>query len=197
VQVRLTSGKDDLLLVSKSGHSSRFNEKAVRPMGRDTSGVKGMNVAAKVDGVQNRVLAMDVARDDSELFVVTENGYGKRTAVAEYPVKGRGTKGVLTAKLTAKKGGLAGALIVREHQDLLFISQNGMVQRTNAGGISQMGRATQGVRVMNMKEDDRVSAVALVVESGASIVEEAEAAEEAGNGVVKPGGDESSDGASD
>jgi len=185
VQVRLTSGKDDLLLVSKSGHASRFNEKAVRAMGRDTSGVKGMNVAGKVDGQQNRVLAMDVARDDSELFVVTENGYGKRTAVAEYPVKGRGTKGVLTAKLTAKKGGLAGALIVREHQDLLFISENGMVQRTNAGGISQMGRATQGVRVMNMKEDDRISAVALVVESSASVAEEAAAAEEAGDGVVK------------
>jgi DNA gyrase subunit A len=110
------------------------------------------------------VLAMDIARDDSELFVVTENGYGKRTQVSEYPVKGRGTKGVLTAKLTAKKGGLAGALIVREHQDLLFISQNGMVQRTKAGGISQMGRPTQGVKVMNMKEDDIVSAVALVVE---------------------------------
>ncbi len=164
VQVRLTSGDDDLLLVSKSGHASRFSEDAVRPMGRDTSGVKGMNVAAKVNGEPNRVLAMDVARDDSELFVVTENGYGKRTSVAEYPVKGRGTKGVLTAKLTAKKGGLAGALIVREHQDLLFISQNGMVQRTPAGGISQMGRPTQGVRVMNMKEDDRVSAVALVVD---------------------------------
>ncbi len=189
VQVRLTSGKDDLLLVSKSGHASRFNEKAVRPMGRDTSGVKGMNVSSKVDGAQNRVLAMDVARDESELFVVTENGYGKRTAVAEYPVKGRGTKGVLTAKLTAKKGGLAGALIVREHQDLLFISENGMVQRTNAGGISQMGRATQGVRVMNMKEDDRISAVALVVESGASVADEAAAAEEAGNGIVKTGAD--------
>jgi len=164
VQVRLTSGEDDLLLVSKSGHASRFSEDAVRPMGRDTSGVKGMNVAGKVDGAQNRVLAMDVARDDSELFVVTDNGYGKRTSVSEYPVKGRGTKGVLTAKLTAKKGGLAGALIVREHQDLLFISQNGMVQRTQAGGISQMGRPTQGVRVMNMKDDDRVSAVALVVD---------------------------------
>jgi DNA gyrase subunit A len=151
-----------------------------------------MNVAGKVDGEQNRVLAMDVARDESELFVVTENGYGKRTAVAEYPVKGRGTKGVLTAKLTAKKGGLAGALIVREHQDLLFISENGMVQRTNAGGISQMGRATQGVRVMNMKEDDRVSAVALVIESGASIADDAEAAEEAGNGVVKTGAEASS-----
>jgi DNA gyrase subunit A len=168
VQVRLTSGDDDILLVSKSGHASRFSESKVRAMGRDTSGVKGMNVSAKVDGVQNRVLAMDVARDDSELFVVTENGYGKRTQVSEYPVKGRGTKGVLTAKLTAKKGGLAGALIVREHQDLLFISQNGMVQRTRAGGISQMGRPTQGVKVMNMKEDDVVSAVALVVDDGTS-----------------------------
>src|SRR4051794_8706673 len=165
VQVRLTSGDDDILLVSKSGHASRFSEQAVRPMGRDTSGVKGMNVSAKVNGEANRVLAMDVARDDSELFVVTENGYGKRTSVSEYPVKGRGTKGVLTAKLTTKKGGLAGALIVREHQDLLFISQNGMVQRTRAGGISQMGRPTQGVRVMNMKDDDIVSAVALVVDS--------------------------------
>jgi DNA gyrase subunit A len=168
VQVRLTSGDDDILLVSKSGHASRFSEAKVRAMGRDTSGVKGMNVSAKVNGVQNRVLAMDIARDDSELFVVTENGYGKRTSVAEYPVKGRGTKGVLTAKLTAKKGGLAGALIVREHQDLLFISQNGMVQRTRAGGISQMGRPTQGVKVMNMKEDDVVSAVALVIDSGDS-----------------------------
>jgi DNA gyrase subunit A len=165
VQVRLTSGDDDLLMVSKSGHASRFEEKAVRPMGRDTSGVKGMNVSAKVGREANRVLAMDVARDDAELFVVTENGYGKRTSIAEYPVKGRGTKGVLTAKLTEKKGGLAGALIVREHQDLLFISQNGMVQRTPAGGISLMGRPTQGVRVMNIKDDDRVSAVALVVES--------------------------------
>jgi DNA gyrase subunit A len=197
VQVRLTSGEDDLLLVSRSGHASRFSEKAVRPMGRDTSGVKGMNVSAKVNGTENRVLAMDVAHDDSELFVVTENGYGKRTAISEYPVKGRGTKGVLTAKLTAKKGGLAGALIVREHQDLLFISENGMVQRTKAGGISQMGRATQGVRVMNLREDDRLSAVALVVESSASVADEASAVEEAGEATVKAtgsGADGSTDG---
>ncbi len=177
VQVRLTSGGDDLLMVSKSGHASRFSEDAVRPMGRDTSGVKGMNVSAKVNGEANRVLAMDVARDDTELFVVTENGYGKRTSIAEYPVKGRGTKGVLTAKLTEKKGGLAGALIVREHQDLLFISQNGMVQRTEAGGISRMGRPTQGVKVMNIKDDDRVSAVALVVESDDSAPQQDELAE--------------------
>jgi len=126
VGVQLTSGDDDLLLVSKSGHASRFNESQVRSMGRGTSGVRGMNVRQK----DNRVLALNVARDDSELLVVTENGYGKRTEVSEYPVKNRGTKGVLTSKLTEAKGGLAGALIVRDHQELLFITQNGMVQRT-------------------------------------------------------------------
>ena len=170
VQVRLTSGDDDILMVSKSGNASRFSESQVRPMGRGTGGVRGMNVSKKLpDGSKNRVLAMDIARDDAQLFVVTENGYGKRTEVPEYPVKGRGTQGVLTIRMTEKKGALAGALIVREHQDLLFISQNGMVQRTNAGGISLMGRATQGVRVMNMKEDDCVSAVALVVESSTPV----------------------------
>jgi DNA gyrase subunit A len=161
VQVRLTSGEDDILMVSHSGHASRFSEALLRPMGRDTSGIKGMNVAGK----DNRVLAMDIARNDTELFVVTENGYGKRTPVADYPVKGRGTKGVLTIRITEKKGGLAGALIVNPHQDLLFISQNGMVQRTGVSGISQMGRSTQGVKVMNIKDDDRVSAVALAAES--------------------------------
>src|SRR5918998_821584 len=197
VQVRLTSGDDDLLMVSKSGHASRFSEKNVRPMGRGTSGVKGMNVSGKVGGQPNRVLTMDIARDDAEMFVVTENGYGKRTAVAGYPVKGRGTKGVLTIKLTEKKGGLAGALIVREHQDLLFISQNGMVQRTNAGGISQMGRATQGVRVMNIKDDDRVSAVALVVESSADVADEAEAvAAAAAEAAERTGAATTADGAS-
>jgi DNA gyrase subunit A len=101
-------------------------------------------------------------------------------------VKGRGTKGVLTIRLTEKKGGLAGALMVREHQDLLFISQNGMVQRTNAGGISKMGRATQGVKVMNIKDDDRVSAVALVVESSADVADEAEAVAAAAADAATP-----------
>jgi DNA gyrase subunit A len=178
VQVRLTSGEDDILMVSQSGHAARFSEELVRSMGRDTSGIKGMNVG----GADNRVLAMDIARNDTELFVVTENGYGKRTLVSEYPVKGRGTKGVLTIRLTEKKGGLAGALIVGEHQDLLFISQNGMVQRTSVSGISQLGRSTQGVRVMNIKDDDQVSAVALVVES--------EDAGENGNGSSPPQAEE-------
>jgi len=164
VQVRLTSGEDDILMVSREGKASRFSEERIRAMGRDTSGVRGMNVSDDVDGTPNRVLAMDIARPETEVFVVTENGYGKRTPVEDYPAKGRGTKGMLTAKLTAKKGGLAGAMIVREHQDLLFISVNGMVQRTSVRGINKMGRATQGVKVMNIADDDRVSAVALVVE---------------------------------
>jgi DNA gyrase subunit A len=205
VRVRMTSGKDDIIMVSKSGHAARFSEKQARPMGRATAGVKGMNVSDK----GNRVLSLDVidhSDTKGDLLVVTENGYGKRTALAEYPVKGRGAKGMLTARLTAKKGGLAGARVVREGQELIFISQNGMVQRNAVDGISRMGRATQGVRVMNLKKGDRVSAVALVVESengdgngtaaktpsledeapdAASVADEAAAAEAAGNGEAK------------
>jgi DNA gyrase subunit A len=165
VSVRGTSGSDDVIMVARSGQAARFNEAKVRPMGRDTSGVRGMNVSGK----GNAVLAMDVARDDTELFVVTENGFGKRTSIAEYPVKGRATMGVKTIHLTDRKGALAGALIVREHQELVFISTSGMVQRTGVRGISKMGRATQGVRVMNVRADDTVSAVAMVVESDAAI----------------------------
>src|SRR5215210_2415509 len=163
VAVRETSGNDDIIMVSRSGQASRFKEDAARPMGRATGGVRGMNVSQK----GNEVIAMDVARDDTELLVVTENGYGKRTPIAEYPVKGRGTMGVKTIQLTEKKGGLAGALIVREHFELVFISQNGMVQRTPVRGISSYGRASQGVKLMNIRDDDRVSAVALVAESSA------------------------------
>jgi DNA gyrase subunit A len=163
IAVRRTSGHDDIIMVSRSGQAARFSESQVRAMGRDTSGVRGMNVSRK----GNSVLVMDVARDDQELLVVTENGYGKRTEISEYPVKGRGTMGVKTITLTENKGQLAGALVVREHQELVFISQNGMVQRTSVRGINRYGRGSQGVRVMNLRDDDQVSAVALVVESEA------------------------------
>jgi DNA gyrase subunit A len=163
IAVRRTSGNDDIIMVSRSGQAARFNESQVRAMGRDTSGVRGMNVSQP----GNAVLAMDVARDDQELLVVTENGYGKRTPISDYPVKGRGTMGVKTITLTENKGALAGALVVREHQELVFISQNGMVQRTSVRGINRYGRSSQGVRVMNIRDDDQVSAVALVAESEA------------------------------
>jgi DNA gyrase subunit A len=172
VSVRRTSGDDDIIMVSRSGQAARFSEEDARPMGRDTGGVRGMNVSRG----DNRVLTMDVVQPDTELLVVTENGYGKRTDIEEYPVKSRGTMGVKTMTLTEKKGGLAGALIVREHHELVFISQAGMVQRTGVRGISKQGRPAQGVRVMNIREDDTVSAVALVMEESADTAAQVEAA---------------------
>ncbi len=177
VAVRRTSGEDDIIMVSRSGQAARFNETQARAMGRDTSGVQGMNVKRG----DNCVLAMDIARDDTDLLVVTENGYGKRTAISEYPVKGRGAMGVQTIRLTERKGGVAGALIVREHEDLVFISQAGMVQRTSVRGISRYGRASQGVRVMNLKEEDRVSAIAPVVEDSAETAAAVIESEETGS----------------
>jgi DNA gyrase subunit A len=113
----------------------------------------------------NEVIAMDIARDDQYLLVVTENGFGKRSLVGDYRKTSRGAKGVKTISLTDAKGGLAAALVVRDHHQLLFISQNGMVQRIAVRELRPLGRNAQGFRLMNVREDDVVSAVALVMES--------------------------------
>ena len=167
IAVRRVDPGDEVIMVSKAGLTVRFEEEQTRAMGRDTSGVRGMDV-----GAAGEVIAMDVARDEMELLVVTENGYGKRTKIDQYRKTSRGAKGVKTMGLTDTKGGLAGALVVRPHQDLVFISEGGMVQRTAVRGISQQGRSATGVRVMNVREDDRVSAVALVIESDAAAAQE-------------------------
>jgi DNA gyrase subunit A len=171
VAVRRVHPGDEIIVVSRAGLAVRFAEGDARAMGRDTSGVRGMDV-----GGDGEVIAMDVARDDMDLLVITENGYGKRTLISQYRKTNRGAKGVKTIGLTQTKGGLAGALVVRPHQELVFISENGMVQRTGVRGISQQGRSATGVRTMNVREDDRVSAVALVVESdgatAASVVDD-------------------------
>ncbi|HEY2631210.1 MAG TPA: DNA gyrase subunit A [Solirubrobacteraceae bacterium] len=159
--VRGVEEGDEVIMVSRAGLTVRFAESDARSMGRDTTGVRGMDV-----GSTGEAIAMDVARDDMDLLVVTENGYGKRTQISQYRKTNRGAKGVKTIGLTEQKGALAGALVVREHHELVFISVGGMVQRTAAGGISQQGRAATGVRVMNLKDEDVVSAVALVVDSG-------------------------------
>jgi DNA gyrase subunit A len=164
VAVRRVDPGEEILMISKEGLAVRFAEEDARAMGRDTGGVRGMNIT----GEGNEVLTMDVARDDQEVLVVTENGFGKRTAVSEYRKTSRGAKGVQTIKFSEKRGGLAAALVVRPHQELVFISQEGMVQRTGVRGIRQTGRAAQGVTLMNVREEDRVSAVALVVESDTS-----------------------------
>ncbi|MFT4048498.1 MAG: DNA gyrase subunit A [Solirubrobacterales bacterium] len=184
VAVRLTTGDDDVIMISRSGNAVRFKEEQARPMGRATGGVRGMNVSQK----GNEVIAMVVARDEADLLVVTESGYGKRTAISEYPVKGRGTMGVQTIKLTDKKGELAAALIVQESDELLFMSQNGMVQRTSAGEISQYKRASQGVRVMNINDEDSVSAVARVVDGSSEdeVVDAAAAAEDTAPAAEQP-----------
>jgi DNA gyrase subunit A len=191
VAVRRVDIGDEVIIVSRAGLTVRFSEDDARSMGRDTSGVRGMDV-----GDRGEVIAMDIARDDQDLLVVTENGYGKRTRIDQYRKTSRGAKGVRTIKLTETKGGLAGALVVREHQELVFISQDGMVQRTSVRGISQQGRAATGVRVMNVREDDSVRAIALIVESdnaeAAEVLEqELDAVEAAGveGGVVELGED--------
>jgi DNA gyrase subunit A len=160
IAVRRIDEDDEVMMVSKAGLAVRFEEGQARAMGRDTGGVRGMDV-----GDDGEVIAMDVARDDMELLVVTEAGYGKRTKIDQYRKTSRGAKGVLTIKLTEAKGGLAGALVVRPHQELVFISQNGLIQRTGVKGISPQGRSATGVRVMNPRDGDQVSAVALIVES--------------------------------
>jgi DNA gyrase subunit A len=175
VGVRLTNGEDDVLMVSRNGSAVRFSERDVRPMGRDTSGVAGMKLRSG-----DEVIAVEIARDDQDLLVVTENGFGKRTRLEEYPAKGRGTMGVLTIRYTEARGRLAGAMVVKDGYDLMLISHDGTVIRTAAEGISRMGRATQGVRVMNLREADNVSAIARVTEpqGAATGGEEPEAAGE-------------------
>jgi DNA gyrase subunit A len=166
VAVRRVAEGEEILMVSHAGLAVRFREEDARAMGRDTSGVRGMDVS----GAGNYVLAMDVARPGQDLLVVTENGFGKRTSIDEYRLTSRGAKGVKTIAFTESKGQLAGALVVRDHQDLVFISTLGMVQRTGVRGINRYGRTSQGVKLMNLREGDAVSAVALVVESDAPSV---------------------------
>ncbi len=160
VGVRHSSGSDDVLLVSRNGQAIRFNERDVRPMGRDASGVQGMRLRA-----DDEVIGVSVAQDDAELLVVTENGYGKRTRVSEYPVKGRGGMGVKTVQLTEARGKLAGSRVVREGYQVMLISTGGTVIKMSVGDIKRLGRSTQGVIVMRLREGERVSTLAPVVEA--------------------------------
>jgi DNA gyrase subunit A len=162
VAVRHSSGDDDILMVSRKGQAIRFSEKDARPMGRDTGGVKGMTLR-KGDEV---ISADAISVNEGDLLVVTENGYGKRTKLADYPVKGRGGLGVKTVQLTEAKGQLAGARVVRDGYQVMLISTGGTMIRMAVDDIKRSGRSTQGVIVMRFKHDDeRVSSLAPVVES--------------------------------
>ena len=160
VGVRHSSGTDDILMVSKLGQAIRFNEQKARAMGRDASGVQGMRMRG-----DDEVISINIAQDDADLLVVTENGYGKRTRVADYPLKGRGGMGVKTIQLTEAKGKLAGARVVRDGYQVMLISTGGTVIRMPVEDVKRLGRATQGVIVMRLRGDERVSALAPVVDS--------------------------------
>jgi DNA gyrase subunit A len=160
VGVRLTTGEDDVLMVSRRGQAIRFREKDVRPMGRPASGVQGMRLRAG-----DEVIEVDVADPDADLLVVTENGWGKRTRVADYPVKGRGGLGVKTAQLVEGKGKLAGARIVRDGYAVMLITDGGTVIRMAVDDIKRSGRSTQGVIVVRPREGEHVATLAPVVGS--------------------------------
>jgi DNA gyrase subunit A len=157
IAVRRVKSGEKVVMVSSAGKAIRFDESEARPMGRDTSGVKGMTAARGA-----RVLGMEIAPEGSDLFVITENGFGKRTPVSEYTEHHRGGQGMTTISMTEKKGQLAGMKIVMPGQELMIVSEEGVVIRVRSNDISQLGRATQGVKVMNVGGSDRVCAVARV-----------------------------------
>jgi DNA gyrase subunit A len=161
VGVRHSSGDDDVLMVSRKGQAIRFSEREVRAMGRDASGVQGMRLRSG-----DEVIAVAIASDDADLLVVTENGYGKRTRVSEYPRKGRGGLGVKTVQLTEARGQLAGARVVREGYQVMLISTGGTVIRMAVGDVKRLGRSTQGVIVMRLREGERLSTLAPVIDDG-------------------------------
>ncbi len=148
-----------VMMVSSAGKAIRFDESEARPMGRDTTGVHGIRI--DVAG-GDRVLGMEIAPDDSDLFVITERGYGKRTKVTEYTEHHRGGGGMSTIKMTDKKGMIAAMKIINEKHEMMIVSEEGVVIRVKAGDISELSRATQGVKVMNVDDSDRVVAVARV-----------------------------------
>lgn len=151
INVFLTDGNTDVIIGTKYGYSVRFNEAVVRNMGRSATGVRGVNLR---DG--DRVVGASVITDQDEVLVITEKGYGKRTIAGEYPTKGRGGKGIKTANITEKNGPLAGLLTVKGDEDLMIITDTGVMIRTGVADISQTGRSTQGVKVMRLDQDAKI-----------------------------------------
>ena len=151
INVFLTDGNTDVVIGTKYGYSVRFNEAVVRNMGRSATGVRGVNLR---EG--DKVVGASVVTDQDEVLIITEKGYGKRTMASEYPTKGRGGKGIKTANITEKNGPLAGLLTVKGDEDLMIITDTGVMIRTGVADISQTGRSTQGVKVMRLDQDAKI-----------------------------------------
>ena len=151
INVLLTEEDTDIIIGTKFGYSVRFNQSAVRGMSRIATGVKGVNLR---DG--DTVVGASVITDQDEVLIITEKGFGKRTVATEYPTKGRGGKGMQTAKITEKNGSLAGLMTVKGDEDLMIITDTGVMIRTNVANISQTGRSTMGVKVMRLDQDAKI-----------------------------------------
>jgi DNA gyrase subunit A len=167
INVTLTNGHENIIIGTHQGYSVTFNEEVVRSMGRSAAGVRGIRLR---EG--DYVVGMDILHPESEVLSITEKGYGKRTAAEEYAVKGRGGKGIKTVNITEKNGNLAGLTTVTGEEDIMLITNKGVIIRFDIESVSQTGRATQGVRLIRLEEDAIVSTMAKVAK------EEAEKAEE-------------------
>ena len=157
INVFLTTGNEEIVIGTKFGYSVRFKEDTIRSMSRMAAGVKGVTLR---DGDQ--VVGAAAITEDQEVLIITEKGYGKRTSATEYPTKGRGGKGIKTANITDKNGNLAGIVTVSGDEDIMFITDTGVIIRTAVANISQTGRATQGVKVMRLDDTARIVTFALV-----------------------------------
>jgi DNA gyrase subunit A len=159
VRVIETSGDDDIFMVSRDGMTIRFHEDDVRAMGRTAGGVRGM----RLKNADDRVVSVDVARDDTAILIMTEAGYGKRTQLDKFNTQGRGGQGVRGIKLTGKKGAVVSAFMVGLDDEIVAVSNNGVTIRMEVRGISSQGRDATGVKVMNIDDGDAVSSVAPIL----------------------------------
>lgn len=166
INVLLTSGQDDIIIGTHSGYSVRFNEASIRNMGRSATGVRGVKLRE-----DDRVVGASRIQDNQEVLVITENGFGKRTSATDYPTKGRGEKGIKTANITPKNGQLAGLVTVDGTEDIMVITNKGVIIRTNVANISQTGRATLGVKIMKLDADAKIVTFTLVQPEDSSIDE--------------------------
>lgn len=157
IGVKLTDGNQGIIIGTKQGMSIHFPEQDVRSMGRSATGVKGIHLADDDD-----VIGMDVVHPDHSVLIVTSKGYGKRTAASEYRIQSRGGKGIKTLNITDKNGPVVGLKVVEEEEDLMIITASGTIIRMSMAGINRMGRNTQGVRLINIREDDEVATLARV-----------------------------------
>lgn len=177
IEVKRTSGEDDVVLISHQGKSIRFNESDARSMGRATSGVRGINL---VD--TDRVVALSIVEEGATLLVASENGIGKRTTFEEYRQQSRGGKGIITMRTGEKTGGIIGALSVHEHDEIMLITVGGQMIRIAVDGIREAGRNTMGVKLVDTKGKDKLQAIAPVINED----QEEEEEEDAGSGEDAP-----------